>query len=128
MTRFRFVRFADWDTLLKPYFGDRARMQETIERLFAAPLRLVKKTFDLKTVYTHAFDVERGTHRLIFERIEHEKQVYYVLRSIAFHHEYKKALTWHPLTLDEISQLGQSTTITDIEQEVAIEEAEFQSS
>ena len=119
----QFVRFADWNTLLDPYSGNQPLMQETIEHLVQNPLLLKKKRFGQKIVFTHAFDLDGGTHRLIFERVEHEKQTYFILRSVAFNHEYGKALTWNPLKKDETAQLAQNTT-TIAEQKIDIDEDE----
>ena len=120
----QFVRFADWNTLLDPYSGNQPLMQETIEHLVQNPLLLKKKRFGQKIVFTHAFDLDGGTHRLIFERVEHEKQTYFILRSVAFNHEYGKALTWNPLKKDEMAQLAQHMTATTTEQEIDIDEDE----
>ena len=126
MLQFKFVRFADWPTLLKLYSGDGTRMQETIEGLFQNNMRLKEKKFGQKTVYTHAFDFEKGAHRLIFERIAHQGQIYFILRSIAFNHEYEKALTWNPLKKEEIAHLAENTTVTKTEQEVDMNDHENQ--
>lgn len=44
-----------------------------------------------------------GAHRLIFEKLEHEGRVFFVLRSIAFHHDYRKALGFTPIRPENLA-------------------------
>jgi len=59
---------------------------------------LKKKQFGKKTVYTLAVNTS-GFHRLVFERVHMMPSCApaLVLRGIALHHNYQKALTWDPL-------------------------------
>lgn len=71
-------------------------MQAHIMSLPSTGLSLKKKRFGRKEVYTCAANYGRHYHRLIFEKIDIEGKDVYVLRDIAWHHDYTKALNWQP--------------------------------
>ena len=73
-------------------------------------LLLKKKNFHGHIVYTQNIDVH-GAHRLIFELVCSNNIHIFCLRSIAFHHDYRKALQWRPLSAQEITTLAADISI-----------------
>lgn len=54
-----------------------------------------KKDFDGRVVYTLACDVRDGSrHRFIFEQVNYNGQSCFLLRDLAWQHDYDKALRW----------------------------------
>jgi hypothetical protein len=78
-----------------------------IHRLHEGP-HFKKKFFGSKIVYSINVNID-GAHRLLFDLVENELGSVFVLRDIAFHHNYRKALKWRPLgnvSSNELFQLG----------------------
>ncbi|MDR3443043.1 MAG: DEAD/DEAH box helicase family protein [Legionella sp.] len=69
-----------------------------INAVTSGEIVLEKKHFALKTVYTCDANYGRHFHRLVFERVDETSQ--YVLRSIAWNHDYDKALKFSPFTAE----------------------------
>ena len=76
---------------------------------------LTKKRFGAQTVYTMNANFEGRAHRLIFERVSlRDEKMAYVLRQVAWNHDYDKALTWQPLKHLNVSHRdAQSLDVTE---------------
>ncbi len=79
-----------------------------------------KKRFNTKMVYTVDVNI-MGAHRLIFDLVEVPKGQVFVLRKIAFHHAYDKALRWVPFkesTVAKLKKEGYQVQAKDISYQV----------
>lgn len=56
-----------------------------------------KKRFEKKIVYTVNASINEGAHRFVFEKLTGEEGIFFVLRDVALHHNYDKALRWRTL-------------------------------
>lgn len=77
-----------------------------------------KKQFKKKTIYTVNVDAGEGKHRLIFELLSGLENSFLILRKVALHHDYDKALNWkslqrsvEPITESHLTSLGFTTLV-----------------
>ncbi len=99
------VKLKNWEENLFsncPSNADLHALKEKLRVLFSTSTdvrpTLKKKHFSGKIVYTMNFDLKGHAHRLIFEKSSSGTgQTIFVLRSIAFFHDYKKALSFQSL-------------------------------
>ena len=71
-------------------------------------LKLKKKSFGERILFTANIDIGRHAHRAIFELVDHEGRESFLLRKVAVMHDYIKAVRWIPMgrvNADEIRQL-----------------------
>ena len=85
------------DAFLNEFVADdkqSAFFRQTILGLSASDVKLTQKQFNNRTIHSLNANYGRYYHRLIFEKVQIDREDTYILRAIAWAHDYDKATRW----------------------------------
>src|SRR5690348_11733957 len=97
---YQFLLPCNLSAFLKQYAKDESQLEEIaskISQFVSESKPLKKKRFGAKEVYTWDINIGRHFHRALFDLATVGDKKAFVLRSLAWAHNYDAALNWSPL-------------------------------